>query len=316
MSLLRVFVLNKTEMVGLLDTQWQVFRAVVECKGFSRAAVRLHLSQSAVSQQIKALENYYGVSLLDRGGKRVRLNAAGRQLYPYVLKFSRLYREAQTSLRGVREQISGEIVVGASLTIGEYVLPKRLAVFQRRYPKVRFKLQVADTSEICDRLQKRKVMLAFVEDVVDRKIWKTAITCGGDELWVLAAHAIVPKMPVPFSFLFSFPWILPGVGSSERRAVRAFMEARGIDASALPITMELDSMEAVKSVAVQGGVVTILPSDVAKQDVQERRLTHIQLEEGSIKRKYSLLTGYERGCKEAVETFRRFLLTTTERDAC
>ena len=94
------------------------------------------------------------------------------------------------------------------------------------------------------------------------------------------------------------------------------MEARGIDASALPITMELDSMEAVKSVAVQGGVVTILPSDVAKQDVQERRLTHIQLEEGSIKRKYSLLTGYERDCKEAVETFRRFLLTTTERDAC
>lgn len=300
----------------MLDTQWQVFRAVVECKGFSRAAVRLHLSQSAVSQQIKALENYYGVSLLDRGGRRVRLNAAGRQLYPYVLKFSKLYREAQNSLRAVREQLSGELVVGASLTIGEYVLPERLAAFQRRYPKVRFDLQIADTGEICHRLQERKVMLAFVEDVVDRKIWKTAITCGGDELWVVAAHAVVPKMPVPFSFLFSFPWILPEKGSSDRRTMKAFIEARGIDASILPVMMELGSTEAIKKVAMQGGVVTILPSGVAEKDVKGGRLTHIQLEEGPIKRKYSLLTGCERGCKEVVETFRRFLLTTTKRDAC
>lgn len=300
----------------MLDSQWQVFRAVVECKGFSRAAAQLHLSQSAVSQQIKALENYYGVSLLDRSGKCVHLNAAGRQLYPYVLRFSELYREAQTSVRAAREQISGEIVLGASLTVGEYVLPERLAVFQRRYPKVRFDLQIADTNEICDRLKAGKVMIAFVEGAVDRSQWKTTVTCGGDELWVVAAHTVVPKTAVSLSFLLSFPWVLREQDASDRKAMQDFFAVHDIDRSALTITMEIGGTEALKGVVMQGGVITVLPSRVVENDVKERRLTHILLREGPIKRNYSLLTGCERDCKEAVEVFRRFLLTTIKREVC
>lgn len=292
----------------MLDVQWLVFRAVVECKGFSRAASSLHMTQSAVSQQIKALENYYGVALLERSGKHVGMTAAGQQLYPHVLGLKKLYQQARESVQAVREDTGHDLAVGASLTVGEYVLPERLAAFRRQHPLIRFELQVADPSVLYARVRAGRLAMALVESAAPPLTGVAAQPCGGDEVWIVAS----PKMPLPglvvsLANLLSFPWVLQAKAEGTRGALEEAFIAHGLDCRLMNVVMALDGVEAIKGVVRQGGVIAALSSRSVARAVAAGDLMHIKLQEGVIKREYSLLLNQARQNEVAGETFRQFL---------
>ncbi len=292
----------------MLDAQWYVFRAVVECKGFSRAAKTLHMTQSAVSQQIKSLESYYGVSLLERSGKQVSLTAAGQQLYPHVLRLKKLYQQARESVQAVREDTGHCLAVGASLTVGEYVLPERLATFRRLHPLIRFQLQVADTSVLYEQICTGKLAMALVEGTVHRQENVFVLPCGGDELWLVASPNMpLPGAGVPLPFLLSFPWVLQAKADGTRAALEAFFAANGLDCGMVNIVMELNGAEAVKGVVEQGGVIAALSSWSVAREVESGRLMRIKPQEGTIRREYSLLINRAMYSDVAGGTFRQFL---------
>src|SRR5246127_2908597 len=115
----------------------RVFRAVAQHLNFSRAAEELLLTQPAVTQQIKALEDEFGVPLFDRGGGHIALTAGGKALLPFTEKMKELSDEAVAAVAAAFGQRAGELALGASQTIGYYVLPIFVAGFRRTNPKIR-----------------------------------------------------------------------------------------------------------------------------------------------------------------------------------
>src|SRR5580692_250118 len=130
----------------------KVFRTVAEQASFRKASERLNLSQPAVSQQIHALEEELGTTLFDRSGNRVQLTAAGTVLLKYARRSAQLAGEALQALA----RVQGELRLGASTTVAQYILPRMLGAFQKQYPLVTLSVTSGNTEHIVELLLKGK----------------------------------------------------------------------------------------------------------------------------------------------------------------
>ena len=178
----------------VLDIQLQIFKTVVDKKSFSLAALELHMAQSSVSQQIQNLERHYGVKLFDRINRRVLLTEAGLQLYPYAIQLERLYQEACKSMSELTDNIDGKLHIGASLTIGEYLMPEILVGFSRLYPQVKISMDIANTEEITAMVVSGTVNVGFVEGPFEMCGVLRCQPFYGDELVVIAPPP--PVVPI------------------------------------------------------------------------------------------------------------------------
>ncbi len=139
----------------------RVFRAVAEEMSFRKAAEVLHLSQPAVSQHIRALEEEAGVRLFDRArgeghGSQISLTEAGRVLLGYANTAAETMAEAQRALAGLNDEAVGELRLGASTTVAQYVLPRILGAFLRQYPQVKLSLISGNTEKIVEAVAERR----------------------------------------------------------------------------------------------------------------------------------------------------------------
>ncbi|MCL4561121.1 MAG: LysR family transcriptional regulator [Chloroflexi bacterium] len=145
----------------------RVFIAAAEERSFSKAATRLNLSQSAVSQNIQALEKSFGVELFIRHGRSVWLSEAGQALLPLardVMGTSRLMEEAMNNIQG---QVAGQLSIGCSTTSGKYLLPNLVASFRREYPLVHVQINILTREEVVDRIMDGRLSLGVVSKRID-----------------------------------------------------------------------------------------------------------------------------------------------------
>jgi DNA-binding transcriptional LysR family regulator len=129
-----------------------VFHAVAQTGSMTLGTERLDISQPAVSKQVRELERALGVHLFDRVGRRVRLSRAGEVLVDYARRLFALAHEAEEAMTDVRAAGRGRLAIGASTTIGAYLLPGVLAEFWRRHPRVELLVQIENTEQVHRRL--------------------------------------------------------------------------------------------------------------------------------------------------------------------
>ena len=141
----------------------RVFRAVAQHLNFSRAAEELSLTQPAITQQIKALEEEFGVPLFDRGGGHIALTAGGKALLPFAERMKELSDEAFAAVAAAFGQHAGELALGASQTIAVYLLPTFVAGFRRTNPKVRVTARSGNTDQMLEALLAREIQMALIE---------------------------------------------------------------------------------------------------------------------------------------------------------
>src|SRR5215468_8210235 len=135
-------------MAQLENFRLKVFRAVAQHLNFRKASEHLFLTQPAVTLQIKALESDLGLRLFDRTGGKIALTQQGSVLLTFADRLASLASEAEQALCCSEDSISGELEVGASTTIAQYVLPRLLGAFQSEHPKIHFSLHSGNTSEV------------------------------------------------------------------------------------------------------------------------------------------------------------------------
>ena len=129
----------------MADRRLQVFHTVARLLSFTKAAESLHMTQPAVTFQIRQLEEYFNTRLFDRTHNRISLTDAGEKVYAYSERILGLYREMDNEIRTLTGEIIGVLVIGASTTVAEYLLPKLLGEFQALYPKVKLRLKVSNS---------------------------------------------------------------------------------------------------------------------------------------------------------------------------
>jgi DNA-binding transcriptional LysR family regulator len=231
-----------------------VFRAVAEHLSFRKAAEELYLTQPAVSQQIRALEVDLAVSLLDRSGSRPSLTAAGDLLLEYVRQSSSLLEKARRELNVLSDTPSGQMKIGASTTIAQYLLPGLLADFCRHNPRVHPHLISGNTEQIVEAIEQQKIQLGFIEGPAKSSKVRSKPFLDDELVMIVpAAHEWSERSSIRAAELPAAPLLLRERGSGTRRIIEITLEKHGVSLNRLHVAMELDSSEAIKS-AVEAGL--------------------------------------------------------------
>lgn len=241
------------------ERRLEVFRAVARELSFSRAGLGLHLSQSAVSQQIAALELELGGALFDRSRRRVRLTPAGAALVNRVDGLLGEFAEARRAVAAARGAVEGELRVAASRTVGTYLLPGVLAALGRRHPTLRLQISIDNSERVVQTLLSGHVDIGYIEDAVSSPgIVLTPLL--EDELVIVAAasHRFAQMREIPLDDLAAEPLVVREAGSGTRRVAEEHLQAAGLRLDELHVAAELAGIEAIKGAVEAGLGVSIL----------------------------------------------------------
>lgn len=240
-------------MPTLENFRLRVFRSVAKHLNFSRAGEELLLTQPAVTQQIKALESELDAALFDRGGGHIRLTAAGKALAPFAEQIRLLSDEAEQAVAAAAGQRSGELSLGASQTIAQYVLPSLLAEFRGNHPKVHVTAVSGNTDQMLEALVAGHIELALIEGPERRgDVQVTPFMQDHMVLVVPASHEWAGQEVTP-AMIRSEPLLLREIGSGSRRVVEQALFEAGLRLKDLHVSMELDTTEGLLS-AVEAGL--------------------------------------------------------------
>jgi len=262
--------------------QLGVFRAVAESGSISAAASEIHLSQSVVSRHVQALESVLGVRLLERLPRGVELTEAGSILAHYARRVFALEAEARVVMEDLRDLRAGELHIGASMTIGNYLLPPVLTAFHQRYPGVRVQLQIANTDSIQHQLRERRLDIGFTEGFVDDDELAVDVF-RHDELVVVVGpqHELSGVESVSAAALARFPCIMREPGSGTRAVVERALQERALR---LQEALALSSAEAVKQAVMTGYGFAVTSRHTVDSELSSGLLIAVPVQDLTLKR--------------------------------
>lgn len=263
----------------MADRRLQVFHTVAKLLSFTKAAETLHMTQPAVTFQVRQLEEYFNTRLFDRTHNRISLTEAGKRVYDYAGKIFETYGEMENAVRELTGEVSGVLIIGASTTIAEYMLPALLGDFKNEYPDVNVRLKVSNTEGIVSMVENNVIDLGVVEAPVANKNLAVEL-CKRDQLVAIVppTHPMAQQEVVSASDLLEHPYICREEGSGTREVIIEYLQDVGLNSSELDVIMELGSPEAIKG-AVEAGIgITILSKATLGKELKLGTLVAIPLD--------------------------------------
>jgi DNA-binding transcriptional LysR family regulator len=237
----------------MADRRLQVFHAVAKQLSFTKAAEVLFMTQPAVTFQIKQLEEHFNTRLFDRGHGRIALTPAGELVLAYAERILNLSSEMDVRLAEMTGEIGGSLLVGASTTIAEFMLPRILGEFKSQHPNVRPRLIVGNSEAIEIRVAEHTIDIGFIESPSHQPNLQTEACCD-DELQVICS----PKFPLAKfkeltpQQLVDHPYVSREPGSGTREFTDDYLRKAGITGDQMRMVMELGSPLAVNGVVETG----------------------------------------------------------------
>ncbi len=290
------------------DHKLKVFCTVAETKSFSKTSEIIHLTQPAVSLQIQSLEETYETKLFDRTGNTITLTPSGEVLYNYAKDILALYAEAEKEIGKITGLIKGSVMIGASSTIGNYVLPNVIVEFKKLHPKIRINVVIGNTKNIEELVRSGAIDFGVVEGTITKqKIISEPII--NDELTVIIPpfHPWTKRKTISVLELTKEPFILREEGSGTRLYIEKFLHDHGIVLSDLKIVMSLGGIESIK-LAVENGIgISIISKWAARKELKYGTLKSIGLREEPMTRTFTLIQAKHNVGTYAVDEFLAYL---------
>ena len=263
----------------MADRRLQVCHTVARLLSFTKAAETLHMTQPAVTFQVRQLEEQFNTRLFDRTHNRISLTEAGQRVYECANKIFELYAEMDNAVRELTGDVSGVLIIGASSTIAEYMLPELLRDFKKQYPDVTIRLRVANTDGIVSMVENNAIDLGVVEAPVTNKNLVVE-ECRTDKLVLIVPpdHELASQDVVPVKQIADYPFICREEGSGTREVMLESMTRAGISSTDLNLSMELGSLEAIKGAVEAGMGVSVLSSATIEKELQLGTLVAVKLD--------------------------------------
>lgn len=262
----------------MADRRLQVFYTVAKLLSFTKAAETLHMTQPAVTFQVRQLEEYFNTRLFDRTHNRISLTEAGKRVYEFAGRIFETYAEMENAVKELTGEVSGVLIIGASTTIAEYMLPALLGDFKTQYPDVNVRLKVSNTEGIVSMVENNIIDLGVVEAPVANKNLAVEL-CKRDQLVAIVppGHALSGLDVIEASRLLEHPYICREEGSGTREVIVEYLQDIGLNSNELDVIMELGSPEAIKG-AVEAGIgITILSKATLAKELKLGTLVAIPL---------------------------------------
>lgn len=281
--------------------QMEIFLEVAKIGHLTKVAQDLGMSQSAISMSIKEMESLLGCKLFERIQKKLVLNEKGRlfahEIEPLIQKLGDIENEFKT------HENSGELVVGASTTIADYILSKIACEYMDNYPRVKIRLRIGNTQDIIDMVERGIVDLGFIEGTVGSVNIISEIV-GLDELVIVTGDKnLGAKKEYFIDTVLEKKWILREAGSGTRDI---FLQKIKKFAPNLHIFMELSRTEAIKSVLGGQDCLGCISKISVKREIEEGRLFEIKLKGFDFKREFLMIHHREKYKSDLLKKFTIF----------
>jgi DNA-binding transcriptional LysR family regulator len=275
----------------------RAFLLVAESGSFSEAALRLHLTQPAVSKRIAQLEEQLGAPLFDRIGRQISLTEAGLALLPHAKTVQLQIQAAEQSVRDLSGEVAGELRLATSHHIGLHRLPPVLSYFSKHYPKVHIDIDFMDSEQAYDQTLKGETELAVVtlapepvENIIARTIWPDPLC-----FMVQAGHELTRAKSLRLKALSEMPAILPGLNTYTGQIVKALFDARKLP---LQVSIATNYLETIRMMASVGLGWTVLPKTMA-----DSTLEILPIDNAAIDRQLGVVHHESRSLSRAAQAF-------------
>jgi DNA-binding transcriptional LysR family regulator len=263
----------------MADRRLQVFHTVARLLSFTKAAESLHMTQPAVTFQVRQLEEYFNTRLFDRTHNRISLTEAGKRVYEYSDRIFDLYAEMENAVRDMTGEISGVLIIGASTTIAEYMLPSLLGDFKKKYPDINVHLRVSNSDGIVSMVENNDIDLGVVEAPVLNKNLMVE-KCRDDRLVAIVhpQHPLAGRKQVKLQELLDEAYISREEGSGTREVIQDYVNSLGMGPGDIQVSMELGSPEAIKGAVEAGMGISIAPEVTIHKELQLGTLVALELD--------------------------------------
>ena len=289
-----------------MDYRDSVFLSVAEHLSFSKAAEALHISQPAVSRHIKELEQRYDASLFERKGNRIYLTGAGEKVYHAFKEIARHYRNLDFEMGELHNAQAGEIRVGASSTIAQYVIPRVMASFHKRYPHIRLHLMNGNSFEMEQLLLDNRIDLALVENLSSQSDIRYRDFLL-DELLVVTGKSSLyaERGTIEKEDLLQIPLVLREEGSGTLEVIRQYFAQQKILFEDLNTPIHLGSTESIKNFLLDFNGLAIISEKAVRNELYLKTLVKLQVTGITFPRTFRIAhkTGHKSRLAEQFELF-------------
>jgi len=290
------------------DHKLKVFCTVAETKSFSKTSQIIHLTQPAVSLQIQALEELYETKLFDRSSSSINLTSAGEVLYSYAKNILAQYSELEKEIGKITGLIKGSITIGASTTIGNYLLPSVVANFKKTHAKIKINILIGNTNRVLDLLNAGVVEFGLVEGETTRSKIKVEALLTDELVFILPAmHHLTKKKSISILEIMKEPFIIREEGSGTRQVIEKYLASHGIKISDMHIVLVLGGTESIKEAVERGMGISILSRWAARKELLFGTLKYITAKEDRILRDFSLVVPKNGVFSHSVDEFLSYL---------
>jgi DNA-binding transcriptional LysR family regulator len=244
----------------------KTFIRIVEFGSFSKTASNLNVSQSAISQQVEVLENYFGAKLFERSIKGVELTAEGNILLKYS-KFIWDYLElAKKEITDSIGEIKGFLKISSSSIPGEHILPKFIINFKKNYPDISYQIEVNDSEISLNKLRDGLIDLAAVGSLENEKEFESIVLAEEElVLAVPANHELAVKDIIDPQDILNYPYLIREKTSGTRKESEKILNKEGISIKDLQIVAELNTTESILTAISEGLGISLISSIAASK---------------------------------------------------
>lgn len=287
---------------ALLLHRLYVFTKVAEEKSFSRAAESIYLSQSTVSTHINNLEEYFGQKLFDRLGKEVVLTYYGEKLYPWAREMLVLKEKALWDLKDCMGELEGHIKIAASSVPAQYIAPKIISRFSKKYNGIRISLDLLDSKHVAERLAKGDADIGILGHQYFHEKLKF-IPIMEEKLVLVTPTSYHFSSTVSISEVVTYPFLFRKYGSGTQAALEKILKKAKVDINKLNVIGYFDSVQVLLQCVKEGMGISII-SEIASSDYINHNLVNAyDLNEFIEKRTFYIAYNKERTQSPIVNEF-------------
>jgi DNA-binding transcriptional LysR family regulator len=292
-------------MRGVTIRQLQIFASTARHLSISQTSKELHLTQPAVSMQIRQLEDNAGLALFERGAKRLRLTQAGEEMQRYALQILAALKDAQDTFAALKGLRGGRITI-AVVSTAKYFAPKLLALFAERHPEVEIRLLVNNREAVVEKLTANEIDLAIM-GTAPRTLDATAAPFARHPLVIVAApgHPLSARRRISLKTLEGETFLVREPGSGTRSAMERFFGSHGLR---VKVGMEMESNETIKQAVMAGMGVAFISQHTIGLEVAAGQLNVLRVDGLPVMRQWNVVHRQEKRLSPAARAFKDFVL--------
>lgn len=294
-------------MLPFTFQQLRILKAVATEKNFTKAAAVLYLSQPALSKQIRMLEKNLDTLLINRERNQISLTESGKVLLEYSDRILALCEESCRAVVDLKNGDRGNLNIGASQTIGTYLMPRILALFIKNFPQVDLNIQINSTRAIVKKVLNREIDIAVVGDEISDDLKKNLAIRDfvSDELKLIISksHPFAKKKEINKKDLYCLDFVTLNSNSSIKNFIDNTLIQNQIETKQLKTILQLNSIEGIKTAVTLGLGAAFISSSAIEKEIKLKTIEIIKIENLQINRKLLIVSNPKSSKSKAFEFF-------------